>query len=84
MKDILTYLIKAIVENPDDVVVEEQEDDETLLLTISVNQTDMGKVIGKSGRVIKALRTIMKIPATKQGKRVRINLADQEQPAQAE
>jgi len=76
MKDILFALVKAIVDNQDAVSVEEQDDNGFVTLTISVASEDMGKVIGKEGKVIRALRNVMKIPAMKQGKKVQIQLAE--------
>ena len=76
MSDILLSLIKAIVDNPDAVNVEEHDDNGFVTLTITVAPEDMGKVIGKEGKVIRALRNVMKIPAMKQGKKVQISLAE--------
>jgi len=76
MKDILTSLVKSIVDAPDAVNVEEHDDNGFVTLTISVASEDMGKVIGKEGKVIRALRNVMKIPAMKQGKKVQISLAE--------
>lgn len=76
MKDILTSLIKSIVDAPDAVSVEENDDNGFVTLTIIVAPDDMGKVIGKEGKVIRALRNVMKIPAMKQGKKVQISLAE--------
>lgn len=76
MKDILLTLVKSIVDAPDAVSVEEQDDNGFVTLTITVAPEDMGKVIGKEGKVIRALRNAMKIPAIKQGKKVQISLAE--------
>lgn len=76
MKNILITIVKGIVDNPDDVEVSETEDNGFVTLTISVNKDDMGKVIGKEGKVIRALRNIMKIPAMKQNKKINISLAE--------
>jgi len=76
MKDILTTIVKALVDNPDDVAVEENDDNGFVTLAISVNKDDMGKIIGKEGKVIRSIRNIMKIPAMKQGKKVQISLAE--------
>lgn len=76
MRDILLSLVKAIVDAPDAVSVEEHDDNGFVTLTISVASEDMGKVIGKEGKVIRALRNVMKIPAMKQGKKVQISLAE--------
>jgi uncharacterized protein len=76
MKDILEFIISAIVENQKEVKIDEQEEDGVVNLTITVAKEDMGRVIGKSGKIIRAIRNIMKIPALKQSKKVFINLAE--------
>lgn len=76
MKDILTTIVKSLVDNPNDVVIEENDDNGFVTLTITVNKDDMGKIIGKEGKVIRSIRNIMKIPAMKQGKKVQISLAE--------
>lgn len=76
MKDILTVIVKALVDNPEDVAVEENDDNGFVTLVISVNKDDMGKIIGKEGKVIRAIRNVMKIPAMKHGKKVQISLAE--------
>ncbi len=74
MKDILANIAKAIVENPDDVVVSEREENGTVYLELSVNESDMGKVIGKQGRIAKAIRTVMKVAAMREDKRVVVDI----------
>lgn len=76
MKDILTYLITAIVEKDDQVVVNEEENQGIVNLTVSIDPSDMGRVIGKEGKVIKAIRNVMRIPAMKQNKKIYITLAE--------
>ncbi len=76
MKEILLTLVKSIVDNPDDVHVEETDDSGFVTLTISVHQEDMGKVIGKEGKVIRALRNVMKIPAMKLGKKINVSISE--------
>ena len=77
MKDTLTHIVKAIVQNPDDVLISETEADGVVALTITVNPSDMGRIIGKSGKVIRSIRNVMKIPAIKQNKRIDISLCEQ-------
>ena len=60
MKDLITEIVKAIVDQPDQVLVTEIEGDHTNVLELSVAKSDMGKVIGKQGRIAQALRTILK------------------------
>ena len=67
MKKLLEFIIKSIVDNPKDVVVSETKDQSgILLLDLKVNQEDMGKVIGREGNIIKAIRNILGIKAIKE------------------
>lgn len=77
MKDTLHYIISSIVNNPDAVEVTESEENGILVFLVKVSNEDIGKVIGKEGRVIKSIKNIMKIPAIKQGKRIQISLLEQ-------
>jgi len=77
MKDTLQFIVSAIVDNPDAVAIEEQEEDGFTNLIISVDPADMGKVIGKEGKVIRSIRNIMKVKAMKLDKRIKISLAEQ-------
>lgn len=74
MKDALIFIVKSIVTVPADVVVEEAEVEGVINYTISVNTDDIGRIIGKEGKVIKAIRTIMRVMAIQQGVRVRISV----------
>lgn len=75
LKDVLTDMAKAIVEDPDSVSVTETEsEDGEVLLTLSVAPDDMGKVIGRHGRIAKALRTVMKAAATAVEKKVTVEI----------
>ena len=74
MKDALLYIISSIVDNPKKVKIEEDEQDGIINFTVTVAKEDMGKVIGKEGKIIRAIRTVMKIPAIKQNKRINITL----------
>ena len=65
MKDTLIFILKSIVDKPEKVVVEEQSNDQRNILTVTVDESDMGKVIGKRGRIIKAIRDLIKIIAAK-------------------
>lgn len=76
MKDTLVYLLQKIVDHPDDILVEETQDESKLVLTIHANQEDLGKIIGKSGRIIKALRDLIKLMATKQNAYVDVVIAE--------
>lgn len=79
MKKLLEYILTSIVEEPEEVKIEESEENGVINYTISVAKDDMGKVIGKNGKIIKAIRNVAKIPAVKSNKRIYINLADQPQ-----
>ncbi|MBI2251363.1 MAG: KH domain-containing protein [Armatimonadetes bacterium] len=74
MKELLVYLAKSLVDTPDSVVVNEVQGERSTILELRVASEDMGKVIGKQGRIAQALRTIVKAAATKEGKRVMIEI----------
>jgi predicted RNA-binding protein YlqC (UPF0109 family) len=76
MKDTLEYIIKAIVTDEDSVKIEERDEDGILNLIITVAKDDMGKIIGKEGKVIRSIRNIMKIKAMKHDVRINITLAE--------
>ncbi|MCH7541541.1 KH domain-containing protein [Patescibacteria group bacterium] len=77
MKELVEFLTKNIVSEDSKVKVEESTSESGQIINFSVAPEDMGKIIGKSGRVIRALRTILKIKAIKEGKRVYLDLEDQ-------
>lgn len=79
MKDTLQFIIASIVDNPDAVAIDEQEENGNVNFTISVAPDDMGKIIGKEGKVIRSIRNVMKIKAMKQNKRINIQLAETSQ-----
>lgn len=72
MKKLVEVLAKNLVDNPDEVRVDEIETDRSIVLEIRVAPGDMGKVIGKQGRVAKAIRTVVKAAAAGTGKRVNV------------
>lgn len=76
MKELLEYLAKSLVNDPDDVHVVVTETDTTVVLELSVAKDDIGKVIGKQGRIVRALRTIVKASAARDGKRVIVEIVD--------
>jgi uncharacterized protein len=76
VKELLAYLARGLVDRPDQVSVEEFElDDGTLLLELCVAQDDYGKIIGRGGRTVQALRTVVKAAATDR-RRVLVDLVD--------
>lgn len=77
MKQLLEYIVPNIVNHPEDVVIGEAEENGLINLSIKVNPEDMGRVIGKSGKVIKAIRQIGRIIAIKKGVRVNIDVVDE-------
>jgi uncharacterized protein len=77
LKELLEFLARTLVDEPDQVEVEEfEEDDETIVLELHVAEPDRGKVIGRHGRTVKALRGIMRAGGTKEGKRVLVEVVD--------
>lgn len=76
MKEILETLIKNLVENTDDVTITEENKEKEIVFTVKVAETDMGKVIGKQGRIAKSIRTIMKSVAGKEHKKVIVEFLD--------
>ncbi|MCL4208786.1 KH domain-containing protein [Patescibacteria group bacterium] len=76
MKNLLEYLLIHLVNFPEDVVVEENETERGFEYLLKVNPEDMGRVIGKKGAVIEAIRSIAKVRAVKEGIRVFIKLED--------
>jgi predicted RNA-binding protein YlqC (UPF0109 family) len=74
MKDLLEYIIKAIVAEPDEVKITEENSDEGLLIKLEVAADDKGRVIGRQGRVAQALRTLLRVKAAKEETRVRLEI----------
>ena len=70
MKELVEVITKALVDDPDSVVVTEREDKKTTILEVRVADSDMGKVIGKQGRIAKAIRSVVKAAAAKEDKKV--------------
>lgn len=76
MKDLIEYLAKALVDNPDEVQVSEVTGDQTSVLELKVAKEDLGKVIGKQGRSARAMRTILSAAATKMKKRTVLEIIE--------
>ncbi len=76
MKDLLVYIAKNLVDSPDDVTVVEKEAEAETIYELRVAQSDMGKIIGRQGKVAKEIRTLMRSVAQRQGKRIRIDIVD--------
>ena len=75
MKELLEFIAKSLVDNPDDVIVTENIDGTSVLLTLHVNESDMGKVIGKQGRIAKSIRLVIKACASRENKKVVVEIA---------
>jgi len=76
MKELLLYIARQLVDSPDDVTVTEIERENCLVLELRVAPADMGKVIGRQGRIAKEIRTILKSAAMKAGTRVMVEICD--------
>ena len=76
MKEILETLIKGLVEHKDDVTITEKEEEKNIVFEVKVNDSDMGKVIGKQGKIAKSIRTVMKSIAGKDHKKVSVEFID--------
>ena len=74
MKEVLEIIAKALVDEPDSVEVKEVEGEQSVILELKVAESDMGKVIGKQGRIAKAIRTVVKAAANKENKRVVVEI----------
>lgn len=74
MKELVEVIAKSLVENPDEVVVTQTENDRTIVIELRVAQSDMGKVIGKQGRIAKAIRSVVKAASAKENKKVVVDI----------
>ena len=74
MKEIVEIIAKSLVDNPSAVVINEKEEDNVVIYELHVATEDMGKVIGKQGRIAKALRTVVKAAATREDKKVTVEI----------
>lgn len=74
MRDLVEYIAKAIVDHPQEVEVKEVEGEKSVIIELKVADADMGKVIGKQGRIANAIRTVVKAAATRDGKRVIVEI----------
>ncbi len=77
-KEFLEMVVKALVENPSDVVIDRTVDEMGVLLTLSVNQNDMGKIIGRQGNTAKAIRTLLRVVGMKNNSRVNLKINEPE------
>ncbi len=79
MKELVEVIAKSLVENPDQVVVTRREEERAIIIELRVAQTDMGKVIGKQGRIAKAIRSVVKAASAKETKRVLVDIVQDDQ-----
>ena len=77
MKELIESIAKSLVDNPNEVHVNEVQGEQSIILELKVAPTDMGKVIGKQGRIAKAIRTVVKAAALKEEKKVVVEIIDQ-------
>ena len=74
MKELVEVIAKSLVDYPDEVQVTETENDKAVVLELKVAQSDMGKVIGRQGRIAKAIRTVVKAAASKEDRKVIVEI----------
>jgi uncharacterized protein len=77
VKELLEYMVKELVDSPDNVeIIEEEEDEKTVIFKLKVAEDDLGKVIGKKGRTANALRVVMRAASAKRGKSSIVKIMD--------
>ena len=76
MKELVEVIAKSLVDNPDEVVVTEKQEEKATVVEVHVAESDMGKVIGKQGRIAKAIRSVVKAAAAKEDRKVIVDIAD--------
>ena len=76
MKELITYIATALVDNPDAVQVTETDQDDTVIIELKVAKEDLGKVIGKQGRTARAMRSLLSAAAGKNNKRSRLEIME--------
>ncbi len=78
MKELIEYIVKSLVENPDQVSITETQGERVVIVEVRVAESDMGKVIGKEGKIANAIRTVAKASAGKEQKRVNVEFISKE------
>ena len=76
MRELIEYVARALVDSPDEVQVTEERDGSRIVLHLQVAEPDMGKVIGKQGRIAQAMRTLLKVAAVKRGEHAILEIGD--------
>jgi len=74
MKELVEYIAKSIVNEPDEIVVEEEEDENGLTLKLKVADDDKGRIIGKQGKIAEAIRALLRVKVAKAGTKVRLEI----------
>lgn len=74
MKELVEFIVKSLVDNPEKLVITTEEEEEVLKIFIKADENDIGKIIGKQGKIAKAIRTIVRSAAMKLGKKVIIEI----------
>lgn len=74
MKEFLEYVARALVENPDAVRIDVEENDEEVSLVLTVDESDMGRVIGRDGRIANAIRSLLRVMGTRDGRHVELEI----------
>lgn len=78
MKEFLEYVAKSLVDNPDAVQVDVEEDDDEVSLVLNVDQADMGRVIGRDGRIANAIRSLLRVMGARDGRHVELEIVTDE------
>lgn len=76
MKELVEFIVRSLVDNPDKVMLEEVEGEKTTVIELRVDPSDLGKVIGKQGRTARSIRTILNAAGIKKGKRVVLEILE--------
>ncbi|WP_026510003.1 MULTISPECIES: KH domain-containing protein [unclassified Butyrivibrio] len=76
MKELVEVIAKALVDNPDEVVVNEKKEGRNIIIELHVAPSDMGKVIGRQGRIAKAIRSVVKAASTRENLKVDVEIVD--------
>ncbi|MCE5189553.1 MAG: KH domain-containing protein [Eubacteriales bacterium] len=77
MEELVRFIAKNLVDEPDSVVVESREEGDTVVISLSVAPSDMGKVIGRQGRIAKAIRTVVKAASVRSDKKYMVDIVEQ-------
>jgi hypothetical protein len=78
VKEFLDYVARALVENPDAVRIEVEENDDEVSLVLTVDESDMGRVIGRDGRIANAIRSLLRVMGTRDGRHVELEIVSDE------